>query len=126
MVYHSPTIEAAADEVVLCSTECPRAHGQTFESPSCERFRMSCCKRHGVQHFVKEPMPSLMACMSACGIVPACQSVDHQLSTGLCYFGKHSGEPSINVAGWSSAYSVGCAGACKKDGGVVGVLRGAG
>lgn len=31
-----PTIEAADDEVVLCSTECPHAHGQTFDTPSGE------------------------------------------------------------------------------------------
>ncbi|KAK8033642.1 hypothetical protein PG991_003040 [Apiospora marii] len=115
-----PTIGAEDDQVVLCATECPHAHGQTFDTPSGERFRMSCCKRHGVQHFAKEHMPSLKACMSACGTVPACQSVDWQQSTGLCYFGKHSGEPSIGVAGWSAAYSVGCAGACKKEGGCCG------
>jgi len=76
---------------------------------------MSCCKRHGVQAFSKEPMPSLQACMDACGTVPACQSVDWHKDTGLCYYGKHSGEPTISVAGWSAAYSMGCAGACKKS-----------
>ncbi|KAK8042959.1 hypothetical protein PG994_013442 [Apiospora phragmitis] len=116
-VIDPPTIEAADDQIVLCSTECPHGHGQTFDYPSGERFRMSCCKRHGVKHFAKEQMPSLKACMSACGTVPSRQSVDWQASTGLCYFGKHSGEPSISVAGWSSAYSLGCAGACKKEGG---------
>lgn len=34
----------------------------------------------------------------------------------MCYFGKHSGEPTIEVAGWSSAHSLGCAGACKQGG----------
>ncbi|KAK8060663.1 hypothetical protein PG996_010593 [Apiospora saccharicola] len=123
-VIDPPTIEAADDQIVLCATGCPNAHGQTFDSPSGERFRMSCCKRHGVQHFAKEHMPSLKSCMSACGTVPSCQSVDYQQSTGLCYFGKHSGEPSISVAGWSSAYSVGCAGACKKEGGCCGSAQG--
>ena len=31
-----PTIEAADDQVLLCSTECPHAHGQTFDTPSGE------------------------------------------------------------------------------------------
>lgn len=35
----------------------------------------------------------------------------------MCYFGKHSGEATISVAGWGSAYSLGCAGACKATGG---------
>ncbi|KAK8867590.1 pan domain containing protein [Apiospora arundinis] len=124
-VEEPPTIEAADDEVVLCSTECPHAHGQTFDTPSGERFRMSCCKRHGVKTIGQDHMPSLKACMSACGTVPACQSVDWHQATGICYFGKHSGEPNINVAGWSSAYSIGCAGACKKEGGCCGSAKGA-
>lgn len=77
---------------------------------------MSCCKRHGVEAFAKEPKPSLQACMETCGLVPACQSVDWHAESGMCYYGKHSGEPAINVAGWSSAYSLGCAGACRQDG----------
>ena len=77
---------------------------------------MSCCRRHGVQAFAKEPMPSLEACMEACGLMRSCQSVDWQAASGLCYFGTHSGEPHISVAGWSAAYSLGCASACRKAG----------
>lgn len=77
---------------------------------------MSCCKRHGVKAFATEPMASLEACMAACGTVPACQSVDWQADAGLCHFGTHSGEPAISVAGWGAAYSLGCAGACRKNG----------
>lgn len=65
--------------------------------------------------FAQEPMTSLKACMAACATVTACQSVDWQQETGTCYFGKHSGEPTVSVAGWSSAHSIGCAGACKKE-----------
>ena len=54
--------------------------------------------------------------MSACGKGPACQSVDWQAETGTCYFGKHSGEATISVSGWASAYSLGCTGACKESG----------
>lgn len=35
-VIDPPTIEAEDDQVVLCATECPHAHGQTFDTPSGE------------------------------------------------------------------------------------------
>ncbi|KAI1848688.1 hypothetical protein JX265_005685 [Neoarthrinium moseri] len=115
-IMEPPTIEAADDPMILCSTECPYANGQTWDSPSGVKFHMDCCKRHGVKAFAKEKLPSLKACMAACATAPACQSVDWQQDSGMCYFGKHSGEPTISVSGWSSAHAVGCAGACKKDG----------
>ena len=37
-----PTIEAADDPLVLCSTECPQAHGQIYDSPSGEVRRLLC------------------------------------------------------------------------------------
>ncbi|KAI1081425.1 hypothetical protein F5B20DRAFT_579289 [Whalleya microplaca] len=115
-----PTIEAADDPLILCSTECPYANGQTWDSPSGVKFHMDCCKRHGVKAFSQERLPSLKACMAACATAPACQSVDWHGETGMCYFGKHSGEPTISVSGWSSAHSLGCAGACKKSCGCAG------
>lgn len=74
---------------------------------------MHCCKRHGVEVFLQEPAASFKECMALCGSVPACQSVDYHQDTGKCSLGKHSGAPSILVAGWASAHAIGCAGACK-------------
>lgn len=37
-----PTIEAADEPIVLCSTECPQAHGQIYDSPSGEVRRLLC------------------------------------------------------------------------------------
>ncbi|KAK9783904.1 hypothetical protein SCAR479_00463 [Seiridium cardinale] len=115
-----PTIEAADDMTIMCSTECPDANGQIWDSPSGTRFRMHCCKRHGVKAFAVEQMSSLKECMAGCAKIPACQSVDYQKETGNCYMGKHSGEPTIQVAGWASAHSMGCAGACKEKEGCCG------
>ena len=33
-VIDPPVIEAADDQIVLCSTKCPQAHGQIWDSPS--------------------------------------------------------------------------------------------
>ena len=87
---------------------------------SLKQFRMSCCKRHGVVTFASEQMPSFTECMKTCAMVTSCASVDYHERTGMCYYGKHFGEPTVQVAGWASAYSIGCAGACKKDGGCCG------
>lgn len=35
-VIDPPTIESPDDPIVLCSTECPMAHGQVYDSPSGE------------------------------------------------------------------------------------------
>ncbi|KAK9416768.1 putative PA14 domain-containing protein [Seiridium unicorne] len=115
-----PTIEAADDMTIMCSTECPDANGQIWDSPSGTWFRMHCCKRHGVKAFAVEQMSSLKECMAGCARIPACQFVDYQKETGKCYMGKHSGEPTIQVAGWVSAHSMGCAGACKEKEGCCG------
>lgn len=121
------------DEVLLCATECPAADGQTYDTPNgqvrarfsslssasssdnaSQKFHMDCCKRHGTTIIDSDVLPSLIACMTACSVILGCQSVDFHQDSGMCYFGKHSGEPTIAVAGWSSAHSLGCAGACKK------------
>lgn len=78
---------------------------------------MDCCKRHGTITIGQDQTASLEECMKLCGLILACQSVDWQRDSGNCYFGKHSGEPTIAASGWASAHSIGCAGACKKSGG---------
>lgn len=35
-VIDPPVIEAVDDPIVLCSTQCPQAHGQIWDSPSGE------------------------------------------------------------------------------------------
>lgn len=77
---------------------------------------MDCCKRHGTIPIGDTQAGSLEECMKICGFTLACQSVDFQKDTGMCYFGKHSGAPTIAASGWASAYAIGCAGACKKEG----------
>lgn len=118
-----PTYDVKDEITIKCSTACPGAHGQTFEANGVQ-FRMSCCKRHGVVAFASEQMPSFTECMKTCAMVTSCASVDYHERTGMCYYGKHFGEPTVQVAGWASAYSIGCAGACKKDGGCCGSAQG--
>ncbi|KAF8439583.1 hypothetical protein BGX38DRAFT_1207628 [Terfezia claveryi] len=102
--------DAAFHEITIkCSTTCPGAHGQTFEAHGVQ-FRMSCCKRHGVVTFASEQMPSFTECMKTCAMVTSCASVDYHERTGTCYYGKHFGEPTVQVAGWASAYSIGTQG----------------
>ncbi|KAK6063766.1 hypothetical protein SCUP515_12196 [Seiridium cupressi] len=75
-----PTIEAADDMAIMCSTECPDANGQIWDSPSGTAFAV-------------EQMSSLKECMAGCARIPACQSVDHQKETackekeGCCGYG---------------------------------------
>ncbi|THV48929.1 hypothetical protein BGAL_0220g00120 [Botrytis galanthina] len=111
-----PTSAKQDDLTYLCSTECPNADGQTWDSPTGQRFRMDCCKRHGTIPIGDTQAGSLEECMKICGFTLACQSVDFQRDTGMCYLGKHSGAPTIAASGWASAYAIGCAGACKKEG----------
>lgn len=118
-----PTYDVKDEITIKCSTTCPGAHGQTYEANGVQ-FRMSCCKRHGVIAFASEQMPSFTECMKTCAMVTSCASVDYHERTGMCYYGKHFGEPTVQVAGWASAYSIGCAGACKKSGGCCGSAQG--
>lgn len=111
-----PTSAKPDDQVLLCATECPMADGQTWEAPNGQKYHMDCCKRHGITVISSDVTPSLTTCMSACSMINGCTSVDWHQDTGMCYWGKHSGEPTILVAGWASAHSLGCAGACKKQG----------
>ncbi|KAB8303290.1 hypothetical protein EYC80_004730 [Monilinia laxa] len=115
VVIDPPTSAKADDLTFLCSTECPNADGQIWDSPTGQRLRMHCCKRHGTITIGQTQTSSLEECMKLCGFSLACQSVDWQKDTGNCYFGKHSGEPTIAATGWASAHAIGCSGACKKD-----------
>ncbi|KAM3507258.1 hypothetical protein MY11210_007231 [Beauveria gryllotalpidicola] len=97
-----------------CSTECPEADGQIFASPTGENFVMSCKKRHGTTYLkdVPDRYPSFASCMTACGAVPACQSVDYEPKTENCYFSTNSKSPTIAAKAFMSAHSAGCSGAC--------------
>ncbi|KAM3499133.1 hypothetical protein MY10362_007581 [Beauveria mimosiformis] len=97
-----------------CSTKCPEADGQIFASPTGENFVMSCKKRHGTTYLkdVPDRYPSFASCMTACGAVPACQSVDYEPKTNNCYFSTNSKSPTIAAKAFMSAHSAGCSGAC--------------
>ncbi|EGX88990.1 hypothetical protein CCM_09037 [Cordyceps militaris CM01] len=97
-----------------CSTACPEADGQIFASPTGENFVMSCKKRHGTTYLkdVPDRYPSFASCMTACGAVPACQSVDYEAKTNNCYFSTNSKSPTIAAKAFMSAHSAGCSGAC--------------
>ncbi|APA06123.1 hypothetical protein sscle_01g008930 [Sclerotinia sclerotiorum 1980 UF-70] len=116
VVIDPPTSAKKDDLTYLCSTECPNADGQTWDSPTGQKFRMSCCTRHGITPIGDTQAGSLQECMKMCSFILACTSIDFQKDTGKCYFGKHSGAPTIAASGWASAYAVGCSGACKKEG----------
>jgi hypothetical protein len=111
-VVDPPAIESPDSAGVLCSTECPFAHRQLFVSSVGESFIMDCGKRHGTQVIYRDRQPSLKTCIEACGRLLACHSVDYDVRRQICYYGKHQGEPTIAAAGFASAHSLGCAGAC--------------
>ncbi|PMB64974.1 hypothetical protein BM221_009161 [Beauveria bassiana] len=75
---------------------------------------MSCKKRHGTTYLkaVPDQYPSFASCMTACGAVPACQSVDYEVKTQNCYFSTNSKSPTIAAKAFMSAHSAGCSGAC--------------
>ena len=51
--------------------------------------------------------------METCAANFTCRSVDFNDNTGTCYYTAHVGEPTVATPGFSSAYSIGCGGACK-------------
>ncbi|OJJ42206.1 hypothetical protein ASPZODRAFT_137436 [Penicilliopsis zonata CBS 506.65] len=106
-----PTADHPDDEIKLCSTECPGSNNQVYNTPYGESFRMVCGKRHGTEA-VMEQVDSWEQCMDYCGKLVQCRSVDYHRRTKRCYLGDHGGEPTIDAPGFSSAYSMGCAGAC--------------
>jgi len=120
-----PPTYPVPDEIgIRCSTTCPGAHGQTFDGENGILFLMSCCKRHGVEAFAKEQMPTFQHCMQSCSLLgPVCSSVDYNERTGMCYYGKHSGEPTVLASGWASASAIGCKGQTCLRGGCSGVTH---
>lgn len=111
-VIDPPAIESPDSAGVLCSTECPFAHGQLYVSSVGESFHMDCGQRHGTQVIFRDRQPSLKTCIEACGRLLACHSVDYDIHRQICYYGKHQGEPTIDAPGFASAHSMGCVGAC--------------
>ncbi|KAJ4288813.1 hypothetical protein N0V88_007140 [Collariella sp. IMI 366227] len=111
-VVDPPAIESPDSAGVLCSTECPFAHGQLYVTSVGESFHMDCSQRHGTQVIYRDRQPSFKSCIEACGRLLACHSVDYDVKRQTCYYGKHQGEPTINATGFASAHSMGCAGAC--------------
>ncbi|KAK2750671.1 hypothetical protein FQN57_002744 [Myotisia sp. PD_48] len=109
----APTSDKPDDDIKLCSTECPYSNNQVFTSGFGESFRMVCGKRHGTEAQA-QTMVSYEECMQACARLGPCKSVDWHPRTKKCYFGEHIGEPEIDAPGFASAYSMGCAGACKE------------
>jgi GLEYA domain len=55
--------------------------------------------------------------MDSCASFTPCNSVDYHQSSQTCYYSKHHGEPTIVTPGFSSAYSLGCTGACSGNNG---------
>lgn len=115
--HHAFLVEAPYEdqpdgEIELCSTKCPGANHQVFTTEYGETFLMVCGKRHGTAG-QSMFMDSYEQCMTGCGMLVQCKSVDYHSQTGRCTFSDHAGEPTIDAPGYSSAYSMGCSGACK-------------
>jgi hypothetical protein len=60
---------------------------------------------------------SFADCMDACAADTRCTSVDYRARDKKCYFSTHLGEPKTSTPGFSSAYSLGCTGACSAGNG---------
>lgn len=108
----APYEDQPDDEIELCSTECPGGNHQVFTTEYGETFLIVCGKRHGTQG-QSMFMDSYEQCMTGCGMLVQCKSVDYHPRTGRCTFSDHAGEPTIDAPGYASAYSMGCSGACK-------------
>ncbi|KAE8149881.1 hypothetical protein BDV25DRAFT_140399 [Aspergillus avenaceus] len=109
----APYVDQPDDEIDLCSTQCPGANHQVFTTQYGESFLMICGKRHGTAG-QSQYVDSYEQCMSGCGMLVQCKSVDYHPRTGRCTFGDHGGEPTVDAPGYMSAYSMGCSGACKE------------
>ncbi|EPS36387.1 hypothetical protein H072_10119 [Dactylellina haptotyla CBS 200.50] len=107
-----PTKEAANDMTVMCSTECPYANHNTYNTIFGTAFRIVCGRRHATPHILSEGQGSFKDCMDACAGTNGCDSVDYHERSKTCYYSNHKGYPPVEATGYSSAWSVGCAGAC--------------
>ncbi|OQE41363.1 hypothetical protein PENCOP_c005G04855 [Penicillium coprophilum] len=103
-----PVIEVPESVRAACSTECPDA--DVFEV-----FHLDCQKRHGTAWFHKLESNSLKECTESCASFIGCQSVDYHKRTKKCYLGKRTSKPTLDAPGWTTAYSLGCSGACTDD-----------
>ncbi|KAI9371383.1 hypothetical protein BJX61DRAFT_543749 [Aspergillus egyptiacus] len=108
----APAIESPDELTMKCSTECPFAHQQVYDSKGGEAFRMHCGKRHGTKVIHQDTQDSFQDCMDSCSMLNACHSVDYHVNSKMCFYGKHHGSPSIDAIGFQSAHSLGCSGAC--------------
>ncbi|KAK1763882.1 PAN domain-containing protein [Phialemonium atrogriseum] len=107
-----PTNDPVLSEAKLCSTECPEADGQLFVSHTGENFQMTCKKRHGTTYLKIDRRESFEACLTACAILPGCDSIDYEARTKKCFFSNDNNAPAIDAPAFASAHSLGCAGAC--------------
>ncbi|KAG9233630.1 GLEYA domain-containing protein, partial [Amylocarpus encephaloides] len=107
-----PTRPAKDENLVVCSTSCPSANGQSYSSVFGETFRINCGKRHGTEYLKIDRQATLKDCMDSCASYIPCHSVDYQDRTRTCYYSNHHGEPTIITPGFSSAYSLGCTSSC--------------
>lgn len=111
-----PTEPQEPEKRTLCSTDCPSADHMQYTSQYGETFKMNCGKRHGTAYLDTIQKDTLKDCMDACAALVPCHSVDYHGRTKKCYLSDHQGEPTIPAPGFSSAYSLGCAGACSTCG----------
>lgn len=87
-------------------------NGQSYASAFGETFRLNCGKRHGTTNLKSDKQKSLQDCMDSCASFIPCHSVDYHQMSQTCYYSNHHGEPIVATPGFSSAYSLGCTGAC--------------
>ncbi|KAF3922020.1 hypothetical protein ABW20_dc0106004 [Dactylellina cionopaga] len=107
-----PTQAAANDMTIMCSTDCPYANHNTYNTIFGTAFRITCGRRHGTPHILSEGQASFKDCMDACAGINGCDSVDYHERSKTCYYSDHKGYPPMDAKGYSSAWNIGCAGAC--------------
>ncbi|KAL3461713.1 hypothetical protein BJX64DRAFT_289123 [Aspergillus heterothallicus] len=113
-----PAAQAQADDmIILCSRQCPWANGQRLATGFGREFKVSCGMRHGTR-YIAPPLTkeTLRECVNTCASLLSCRSVDYHERARRCYLSDHQGEPTIPAPGFSSAYDVGCVGACSGGG----------
>ncbi|KAK6351455.1 hypothetical protein TWF718_004615 [Orbilia javanica] len=98
-----PTQPAPDDMTILCSTECPHANHNTYNTIFGSAFRIVCDRRHATPHILTEGQASFKDCMNACARMNGCDSVDYHERTKTCYYSNHKGYPPVEAKGYSSA-----------------------
>jgi len=111
-----PTFQQSSDRIQRCSTKCPDADGQTYDTIFGETYRMFCGRRHATPYIKVDKQANLTECIDACAGFSSCSSVDYHETSKLCYYSDHRGQPAVTTETYSSAYSIGCAGACSGGG----------